>query len=63
MYSNLMCYNCNIKLSDEKINQQLNNLKYNDETFNLFNSTSLAHLIFSSSGYNGLINRNLSINN
>ena len=57
-----MCYSCHIKLSDEKINQQLNNLKYNNETFNLFNSTSLAHLIFSSSGYNGLKNRNLSIN-
>ena len=57
-----MCYSCHINISDEKINQQLNNLKYNNETFNLFNSTSLAHLIFSSSGYNGLKNRYLSIN-
>ena len=57
-----MCYSCHIKLSDEKINEQLNSLKFNNETFNIFNSTSLFHLIYSSSGYNGLKNRYLSIN-
>ena len=57
-----MCYSCHIKLSDEEIKKQLSNLENIDKSFNIYNSTSLSHLILSSSGYNGIENRNLALN-
>ena len=55
-----MCISCHIKLSDKEIYNYLKNCDEN--SFKLYNSTSISHLILSSSGFNGEKNRNISIN-
>lgn len=55
-----MCIKCHNNMSDVEIQKNLEGT--NSSNFDLFNMTSIVHLIFSSSGYNGEENRRLSIN-
>ena len=48
-----MCLQCNLGLSDEIILKQLNEALGKNE-FTKYNSTSISHIIISTSGYNGL---------
>lgn len=53
-----MCFECHLNLSDNFILQSLQD----NHDFIKWNSTSINHLIMSSSGFNGSKNRYLSLN-
>ena len=57
-----MCLQCHLGLSDETILKQLNKgIEKGPTDFPIFNSTSISHIIISTSGYNGLKVRNVAI--
>lgn len=56
-----MCLQCHLGLNSNTIYEQIKNIK--EEEFQYFNSTSISHLIISSSGFNNKIVREKAIEN
>ena len=54
-----MCFECHMGLKDNTIMEQISTSDEN--TFHLWNSTSISHLLIASSGFNGIDVRNVAL--
>ena len=55
-----MCLTCHINIADTEIHEQLQD-SISHPGYHVWNSTSINHLIFICSGYNGAVNRALGL--
>tara|TARA_Y100000782_G_C10043407_1_gene206307 strand:- start:252 stop:638 length:387 start_codon:yes stop_codon:yes gene_type:complete len=58
-YISKMCFECHMNLQDNTIMKQISIADEN--TFHLWNSTSISHLLIASSGFNGIDVRNVAL--